>query len=146
MFSAASSYSFIPPLFRLYYNTSVHHYLSTFLYVRKYHYFRKLLFYIRPAKMGSAQAKQFFLHNVTDACSLLVSRPWKKINSDQYCSKFNLSPIAPVGEGLNFKEQTITVCGVGCERQTFLLAHRRHRTFRKEEPLRLSDRNSILMT
>ena len=30
---------------------------------------------------------------------------------EQYCSKFNLSPIAPVGEGLNFKEQTITVCG-----------------------------------
>ena len=60
MFSAASSYSFIPPLFRLYYNTSLHHYLSTFLYVRKYHYFRKLLFYIRPAKMGSAQAKTIF--------------------------------------------------------------------------------------
>ena len=30
---------------------------------------------------------------------------------EQYCSTFNLSPIAPVGEGLNFKEQTITVCG-----------------------------------
>ena len=32
------------------------------------------------------------------------------------------------------------------ERQTFLLAHRHWGTFRKEEPLRLSDRNSILMT
>ena len=60
--------------------------------------------------MGSAQAKQFLLH-VTGACSLLISRPWKKINRDQYCSKFNLSPIPPVGEGLSFKEQTITVRG-----------------------------------
>ena len=40
---------------------------------------------------------------------LLISRPWKKIHRDQYCSKFNLSTIAPVGEGLNFNEQTITV-------------------------------------
>ena len=60
--------------------------------------------------MGSLQAKQFLLH-VTSAYTLLFSRPWKKINRDQYCSKFNLSTIAPVGEGLNFKEQTITVCG-----------------------------------
>ena len=36
--------------------------------------------------------------------------------------------------------------GIACERQTFLLAHRRWRTFREEERLRLSDRNSILMT
>ena len=35
---------------------------------------------------------------------------------------------------------------IACERQTFLLAHRHWGTFRKEEPLRLSDRNSILMT
>ena len=35
---------------------------------------------------------------------------------------------------------------VACERQTFLLAHRRWGTFREEERLRLSDRNSILMT
>ena len=35
---------------------------------------------------------------------------------------------------------------VTCERQTFLLAHRRWGTFREEERLRLSDRNSILMT
>ena len=33
-----------------------------------------------------------------------------------------------------------------CERQTFLLAHRHRGTFREEERLRLSDRNSILMT
>ena len=60
--------------------------------------------------MGSFQAKQFLLH-VTSAYTLLISRPWKKINRDQYCSKFNLSAIPPVGEGLNLKEQTITVCG-----------------------------------
>ena len=31
---------------------------------------------------------------------------------EQYCGKLNLSPVAPVGEGLkNSKEQTITVCG-----------------------------------
>ena len=35
---------------------------------------------------------------------------------------------------------------IACERQTFLLAHRHWGTFREEEPLRLSDRNSILMT
>ena len=35
---------------------------------------------------------------------------------------------------------------VSCGRQTFLLAHRRWGTFREEERLRLSDRNSILMT
>ena len=35
---------------------------------------------------------------------------------------------------------------VACERQTFLFAHRRWGTFRKEERLRFSDRNSILMT
>ena len=34
---------------------------------------------------------------------------------------------------------------VACERQTFLLAHRRLGTFREEERLRLSDRNSKLM-
>ena len=60
--------------------------------------------------MGSVQAKQFLLH-VTSTYTLLISRPWKKINGDQYCSKFNLSPITPIGEGLNFKEQTKTVCG-----------------------------------
>ena len=35
---------------------------------------------------------------------------------------------------------------LACERQTFLLAHRRWGTFHEEERLRLSDRNSILMT
>ena len=35
---------------------------------------------------------------------------------------------------------------VACEPQTFLLAHRRWGTFREEVRLRLSDRNSILMT
>ena len=35
---------------------------------------------------------------------------------------------------------------LACEWQTFLLAHRRWGTFREEERLRLSDRNSILMT
>ena len=35
---------------------------------------------------------------------------------------------------------------VACERQTFLLGHRRRGTFREEERLRFSDRNSILMT
>ena len=35
---------------------------------------------------------------------------------------------------------------IACERQTFLLAHRHWGTFHEEEPLRLSDRNSILMT
>ena len=73
------TYTFIPPLFRLYYNTSLHQYLSTFLYVRKYHYFRTLLFYIRPAKMGSAQAKQYLLHNVTGACSLFQGLGKKSI-------------------------------------------------------------------
>ena len=53
--------------------------------------------------MGSFQTKQFLLH-VISAYTLLFARPWKKINRDQYCSKFNLSTIAPVGEGLNFEE------------------------------------------
>ena len=35
---------------------------------------------------------------------------------------------------------------LACERQTFLLAHRHWGTFREEERLQLSDRNSILMT
>ena len=35
---------------------------------------------------------------------------------------------------------------IACERQTFLLTHRHWGPFREEEPLRLSDRNSILMT
>ena len=35
---------------------------------------------------------------------------------------------------------------VACERQTFLFAHRCWGTFREEERLRLSNRNSILMT
>ena len=35
---------------------------------------------------------------------------------------------------------------IACERQTFLLAHHHWGTFREEEPLPLSDRNSILMT
>ena len=35
---------------------------------------------------------------------------------------------------------------LACEWQTFLLAHRRWGTFREQERLRLSDRNSILMT
>ena len=35
---------------------------------------------------------------------------------------------------------------IACERQTFLLAHCHWGTFHEEEPLRLSDRNSILMT
>ena len=60
--------------------------------------------------MGYFQANQFSLH-VTRAYTLLISTPGKKINRVQYCSKFNLSTIAPVGEGLNFKEQTIFVCG-----------------------------------
>ena len=57
------------------------------------------------------------LHNVNGAYTLRISKPWKKINRgisnshSQYYSKFNLSPIAPVGERLNFKEQTITVRG-----------------------------------
>ena len=34
---------------------------------------------------------------------------------------------------------------LACERQTLLLTHRRWGTFREEERLRLSDRNSILM-
>ena len=38
------------------------------------------------------------------------------------------------------------VSRVACERQKFLLAHRRWGTFREEERLRLSYRNSILMT
>ena len=48
--------------------------------------------------MSSVQAKHFLLHNVSaGACLLLISRPWKKVDRDQYCSKFNLSTIAPVG-------------------------------------------------
>ena len=46
-----------------------------------------------------------------------------------------------------FKNNTwLVVSDVACERQTFLLAHRRWEIFREEERLRLSDRNSILMT
>ena len=46
-----------------------------------------------------------------------------------------------------FKKDTwLVVSDVACERQTFLLAHRRWGTFREEERLRLSDRNSTLMT
>lgn len=51
--------------------------------------------------MGSLRAKQFSLH-VTRAYTLLISRPWKK--------KSIVINIA-VGEGLNLKEQTITVRG-----------------------------------
>ena len=41
----------------------------------------------------------------------------------------------------------LMLCGqIACERQTFLLSHRGWETFREEESLRLSDRNSILMT
>ena len=41
----------------------------------------------------------------------------------------------------------LMLCGrIACERQTVLLAHHRWETFREEERLRLSDRNSILMT
>ena len=39
-----------------------------------------------------------------------------------------------------------TEATLACERQPFLLAHHRWGTFREEERLRLSDRNSILMT
>ena len=60
--------------------------------------------------MSPFHAKQFLLHG-TSAYILLISRPWKKIHRDQYCSKYNLSMIAPVGEGRNLTEQTITVCG-----------------------------------
>ena len=42
--------------------------------------------------------------------------------------------------------QNLAVEVVACEPQTFLLDHRRWGTFREEERLRLSDRNSILMT
>ena len=35
---------------------------------------------------------------------------------------------------------------IACQRQTFLFAHHRWGTFREEERLQLSDRNSILMT
>ena len=35
---------------------------------------------------------------------------------------------------------------LACEKETFLLAHRRLGTFHEEERLRLSDGNSILMT
>ena len=51
--------------------------------------------------MSSVQAKHFLLHNFSGACLLLISMPWKKVDRDKYCSKFNLSAIAPVGEGLN---------------------------------------------
>ena len=48
--------------------------------------------------MHSVQAKHFWLHNFSaGACLLLISTPWKKVDRDQYCSKFNLSAIAPVG-------------------------------------------------
>ena len=41
----------------------------------------------------------------------------------------------------------LMLCGqIACERQTFLLSHHSWETFREEESLRLSDRNSILMT
>ena len=55
--------------------------------------------------MGSAQAKQFAEQRYWP---LLITyfKALKKTNRgisnshDQYCSKFNLSPIAPVGKGL----------------------------------------------
>ena len=49
--------------------------------------------------MGSLRAEQFLLH-VTGAYTLLISRPWEKSTRDEYCSKFNLFTIAPIGEGL----------------------------------------------
>ena len=52
--------------------------------------------------MGSFQAKQFSLHVIR--AYTLFQGLGKKISHDHYCSKFNLSTIAPVGEGLNFKE------------------------------------------
>ena len=44
----------------------------------------------------------------------------------------------------NEKKQTYMY--IACERQTFLLIHPRWGTFREEERLQLSDRNSTLMT
>ena len=58
--------------------------------------------------MGSFQAKPFHC-TLLGPTHYLFQGVGKKINRDQYCSKFNLSTIAPVGEGLKFKEQTITV-------------------------------------
>ena len=47
-------------------------------------------------------------------------------------------------DGESSKERIMPT--IACERQTFLLAYRRWGTFREEKRLRLSERNSILMT
>ena len=48
--------------------------------------------------------------------------------------------------GLERCRSFATDLNLACERQTFLLVHRLGGTFREEERLRLSDRNSIPMT
>ena len=48
--------------------------------------------------------------------------------------------------GLERCRSSATDLNLACERQTFLLVHRLGGTFREEERLRLSDRNSIPMT
>ena len=53
---------------------------------------------------------------------------------------------APWDHHLDPKVDCGASCVVACERQTFLLVHHRWGMFREEEHLRLSDRNSILMT
>ena len=51
-----------------------------------------------------------------------------------------------VDRALDEQNNNFARTSLACARQTFLLAHRRWGTFREEERLRLSDRNSILMT
>ena len=73
-----------------------------------------------------------------------------------YLKEKNIFQSFPVilGEGQNltdvciFREKWFTSMGskVACKRQMFLLAHHPWGTFREEERLRLSDRNSILIT
>ena len=46
----------------------------------------------------------------------------------------------------NKNEILNSIFSLACEGQTFLLAHRRWGTFREEERLRLSNRNSMGMT
>ena len=69
-------------------------------------------------KWNMSKEKHFYYTTLLAPTHCLFQlRPGKKINCgmnnmhEQYYSTFNLSPITPVREGLNFKEQTITVCG-----------------------------------
>ena len=84
--------------------------ILAFLYVRKHHYFCKLLFYIAPAKMGSVQARTIFTSRYYDL-HITYFKPLKKSIVINIAVSSTDAQLLPVGEEQNFKEQTITVCG-----------------------------------